>query len=316
MNMTIGVNLIPNGKGFVGRECPKCFQYFKVKPGTGLPTTTCHCPYCGYTGDHKEFVTKDQIEYAKSVALKEINRRIIEPELKKLENSFKELERATRGGFIQIQVKFQRSPLSFPLMDYQEKEVETYVVCDNCGLEFAIYGVFANCPDCGQLNALIIFRKSLEVALKRILLLDSIKEDADLREALLEDALSSGVSAFDAFGKALQLRYPDTLPQKTKNLFQKFQELSEALSNTVGKSLPDIIGQEKFDYIFKMFQVRHIYEHNMGVIDNDFIRKVPALAHLRGRKYPLQQNEIQDFLTFLLETGEKIIRIIEENPVK
>lgn len=315
MDMSIKVSLPPDEQGFTGRECQKCSKYFKVKSGTGLPTSICHCPYCGYAGDNSKFFTKDQIEYAKSKALREVVGRVIEPELRKLEHSFKELERATRGGFIQIKVKTQRSPMRLPLKYYQEKEVETYITCDNCALEFAIYGVFANCPDCGKLNAMIIFRKSIEVARKRIHLLDSIKDEVELQEAILEDALSGGVSTFDALGKVLQSRYPAIFPQKPKNLFQNFKALSDALSKSVGKSLSDIIGKENFEFLFKMFQVRHIYEHNMGVMDDDFVRKVPNFGHLKGRKYPLEQDEIEKFLAVVLETGNRILKI-EEGEVK
>jgi Zn finger protein HypA/HybF involved in hydrogenase expression len=42
---------------------------------------------------------------------------------------------------------------------YQEKILETNIACDNCGLVFSIYGVFSNCPDCGRLNAKVIFEK-------------------------------------------------------------------------------------------------------------------------------------------------------------
>ena len=315
MDMSIKVSLPPGEQGFTGRECPKCYKYFKVKSGTGLPISICHCPYCGYIGDHDGFFTKDQIEYAKSIALREAMGRVIEPGLRKLERSFKELERATRGGFIQIKVKTQRYPVKFPLKYYQEKEVQTYVTCDNCGLEFAIYGVFANCPDCGKLNALIIFRKSIEVAHKRIHLLDSISDEAELQDAILEDALSGGVSTFDALGKVLQSRYPAIFPQKPKNLFQNLKALSDALSKSVGKALSDIVGKENFEFLFKMFQVRHIYEHNMGVIDDDFVRKIPNLGHLKGRKYSLEQDEIEKFLAVILETGNKILKI-EEDKVK
>lgn len=308
--MRIKVKLPPDEHGFTGRECPQCHRYFKVKFGTGLPTTTCHCPYCGYTGVHHRFDTKDQIEYAKSVAVREAMEQLIEPELRKLEQSFKELERATREGFIQIKVETRRSPTIFPLNYYQEKRVETHVACDNCGLEFAVYGVFAGCPDCGKLNALVVFKKSIEVARKRIQLLDSTK-DVDMQNAILEDALSGGVSAFDALGKALQSRYPDVLPQKPKNLFQNLEALSHALSKSVKKSLPDVVGEQSFDLLFKMFQVRHIFEHNLGVVDDDFVRKVPELAHLKGRKYPLKRDATEKFLGDVLEAGNKILKIVE-----
>jgi len=310
--MSIKVSLPSDERGFTGRECPKCFKYFKLKFGTGLPISICHCPYCGHTGDHNEFFTKDQIKYVKSIALREVMKRVVEPELRKLERSFKELERATKGGFIQIEVKTKRSPITFSLKYYQEREVETYVTCDNCGLEFAIYGIFANCPDCGKLNALIIFKKSIEVARKRIHLLDMIEGEDELQEAILEDALSSGVSTFDALGKVLQSRYPDIFPQRPKNLFQNLKALSDALSKSIRKSLSDIIGRENSEFLFKMFQVRHIYEHNMGVIDDDFVRKISNLGHLKGRKYLLKQDEIEKFLAVISGTGEKILKIVED----
>jgi Zn finger protein HypA/HybF involved in hydrogenase expression len=40
-----------------------------------------------------------------------------------------------------------------------QTQVETNIACDNCGLVFSIYGVFSNCPDCGRLNAKVIFEK-------------------------------------------------------------------------------------------------------------------------------------------------------------
>jgi Zn finger protein HypA/HybF involved in hydrogenase expression len=223
--MTIKFNIPTDERGLIGRECPKCQEYFKVKFGTGLPLSTCHCPYCFYTGNNNEFFTKDQIEYAESVALKEAMERVIKPGFRKLERSFKKLESATRGGLIQIKVKTKRSLMVIPHSYYREKEVETYIICDNCGLEFAVYGIFANCPDCGKLNALTILSKSIEVARKRLHILDSIKDEAELQGAILENAISGGVSTFDALGKALQFRYPDNFPQRPKNLFQNLQTL-------------------------------------------------------------------------------------------
>ena len=53
----------------------------------------------------------------------------------------------------------------------------------------------------------------------------------------------------------------------------------------------------------------------MGVIDDDFVRKIPNLGHLKGRKYSLEQDEIEKFLAVILETGNKILKI-EEDKVK
>jgi hypothetical protein len=293
--------------GLTGRECPSCKGYFKVKFGTGLPTSHCICPYCGEKSDHDKFFTQAQIEYAQSIAIKEV----LGPELKKLERSFKELERSTRGGFIQFKVK--TSGFNFPLKYYQEKELETYITCDNCGLEFAVFGVFASCPDCTQLNALVIFNKSIDVAKKRLVLIDSLDEaDVSLKDAILEDSLSGGVSAFDGFGKALRNKYPDKLSLRPKNLFQNVVALSDCLTNTCGKSLSDLVGKSEFEFLIKFFQVRHIYEHNMGVVDSDFVKKVPGLNYLKGKKYPLERTEIEKFLNELSKTGNVLMNFLEK----
>jgi hypothetical protein len=62
-------------QGYLGRECPisECEGYFKIIPGTGLQgVTDCYCPYCGHKGSQNEFFTKDQIEHAKSIAIRQV----------------------------------------------------------------------------------------------------------------------------------------------------------------------------------------------------------------------------------------------------
>lgn len=302
MNRQIEVRFPTDEHGLTGRECPSCRGYFKVKIGTGLPTSECICPYCGEKANHDHFFTQAQIEYAKSVAVREV----LGPELRKLERTFKDLERSTRGGFIQIKVR--TSGFDFPLKYYREKELETHVTCDNCGLEFAIYGVFANCPDCARLNALVIFNKSMEVAKKTLNLINSIdQKEKSLIDATLKGALSGGISSFDAFGKALRIKYPEKLPPKPKNLFQNIPALSEGIKKLLGISLSDLIGKNEYEFLLKYFQVRHIYEHNMGVVDDDFVRNIPSLRHLKGRKFLLEKDEIGKFLDLLKDLGNKLM---------
>jgi len=305
----INVPLPTDENGMIGRQCPnpECGEYFKLKPGTGLQTSECICPYCRYKGQFAEFHTSQQIEYAKSVAVKQL----IEPELRRLQRSLRNLERSTRGSFVHIKVK--TTGLSFPLKLYQERELETQVTCASCGLDFAVYGVFAGCPDCGQLNAAVVFSTSIEVALKRLALLESIEDtDQDLREGVLSDALSGGVSSFDAFGKALRNPNKQLLPERPKNLFQNLAALSNALTKGIGKSLSDVIGEDAEGFLKKIFQVRHIYEHNMGVVDDDFVQRTPDYSYLKGRKYPLEREEVAALLNTLLDSGLKIQKALED----
>jgi hypothetical protein len=54
----------------------------------------------------------------------------------------KGIERATSGGLIQIRVEVRDEWRSIPLALYREREVETDITCEACGLGFAVYGVF------------------------------------------------------------------------------------------------------------------------------------------------------------------------------
>ncbi|MDZ7792118.1 MAG: hypothetical protein U5P10_00070 [Spirochaetia bacterium] len=50
-------------------------------------------------------------------------------------------------------------PVNFTL----EETKKLTVTCNNCGLEFSVYGVFARCPDCANINAFTVFERSLSV---------------------------------------------------------------------------------------------------------------------------------------------------------
>ena len=68
------MTLEPDDQGMIGRQCPQddCGLYFKIRPGTGRDTESIRCPYCRAEGDPSSFFTKDQLDYAISVAARDI----------------------------------------------------------------------------------------------------------------------------------------------------------------------------------------------------------------------------------------------------
>jgi hypothetical protein len=72
------------------------------------------------------------------------------------------------------------------------------------------------------------------------------------------------------------------------------------------------MGQGESDFLMKMFQVRHIFEHNVGVVDDDFVQNVPGSAHLKGRKYKLEREEVERFLNTLLDTSRSLEAAISQ----
>ncbi|MBE0611234.1 MAG: hypothetical protein IH609_17770 [Dehalococcoidia bacterium] len=287
----ISVTLPTDEAGMVGRKCPsaECGLYFKLKPGTGLPTDTCHCPYCGTAGEGPDFTTAEQLEYGTSIAIK----RVMEPVTRGFQDSLKQLERRAPGSLIQFKVT--TSPITFRVSRYFERDLETHVICDGCGLEFAVYGVFASCPDCQRLNALATCLASLNVAEKKLLLSENEELEAELRVALREDVLGSAVASFDAYGKALRRTHPRFLPAKAKpNLFQDLEGLAGALGEMAYPTLDSMVGPDALERLNWFFQARHVYSHNAGVVDERFLAKQPASTGRIGRKLVLPSERLRD----------------------
>jgi hypothetical protein len=291
----IAVSMEPDEDGYLGRECPieTCLGYFKITVGTGVKgPAPCHCPYCGHVGDHKTFWTREQIDYARSMAIRKVTD-AVRKDLKSLE-----FEHKPKGPFgIGISLKLQPgSP--HPIQYYREKELETHVVCANCTLRYAIYGVFGWCPDCGVHNSSQILSKNLELAQKEIALAETV--DKDLAEHLLGDALENVVSVFDGFGRVIS---------EQKGRETRFQNLSGARRNieeAFGFDFADVLSEPDWKFISRMFQKRHLISHKMGVIDEDYIAKADDPDAVVGRKVQLQRDEVENAIGIVRKLGDRL----------
>ena len=288
MNKEIQIEFKSDEKGMVGRQCPagECGSYFKLKPGSGLNTDVTRCPYCENESASGDFLTTDQREYAISVAAREM----VSPLVKRFVRNVERLNRHQPRGLIRLDVSVRHEPVS--LHHYLEKRLETEVTCDKCGLDFAVYGVFASCPGCGRLNALTIFLSSLDTARKKLELSRDESLDEDLRLDLLKDSLNGPVAAFDAYGKALRTNRTITSLSARPNLFQNIEALDVDLQAAGFPSVEQLMGSSIWEDLRWFFQARHIYTHRAGVVDDRFVSKQPTYAHMLGRVLPLDADRI------------------------
>jgi hypothetical protein len=288
--------------GYVGRECPQpeCLGFFKIKFGTGLKEAVpCHCPYCGCTDDHSKFWTQEQIGYARSIMLNTVN--------KALRKDVKEMDRrlrhSSRNSLIKFGVSFKGR--SHPIRYYQEKELETHIICDRCTLQYAIYGVFAYCPDCGIHNSLQILKKNLELAKREIALAKKV-EDTDLAEHLIADALENAVSAFDGFGReACRIHAAiASEPAKANNLsFQNLSRVQENLQKLFGLNLAAGLAVEEWTLVVRCIQKRHLLAHKMGVVDEAYLSVTKDSEAIIGRKVSIKWDEVPTLLVYLEKLG-------------
>lgn len=288
--MELKVELTPDEHGYIGRECPDCEKYFKVKPGTGvLDATDCHCPYCNSIAPIDHFFTKQQIEYAQSVALNHISRELL--------GMMKKMERKPdRNAFISIGITVKGSPT--PITYYSEQELEERVTCSSCTLEYTIYGAFGFCPDCGIHNSTQIVSANFELALKLIEL--AAQADEDVRKKLIENALEDVISAFDGFGRE---RCSIVAPKVS---FQNISAAKDKLSSSLNLDISSGLTPDQWDFVCEQFQKRHLLAHRMGVIDEEYIRKTGCSSELEGRKVSITNNDVKELVKLLKAVASNI----------
>jgi hypothetical protein len=291
----ISIRLQPDKDGYMGRECPvtQCLGYFKVTPGTGIKVAApCICPYCGHNGPAKTFYTKEQIAYAKSLAMRKITD-AFRADLKSLEFDHK-----PSGGFgIGMSLKLQPSSPR-PIRYYREKQLETEVVCDRCTLRYAIYGVFGWCPDCGVHNSLQILTKNLDLARKELAL--AATTDAELAAHLVGDALENVVAAFDGFGREI-------CSQKAADItFQNLLAARRKVQETFAVDIADGLPPDDWDRACRAFQKRHLLAHKMGVIDAEYIKKANDPAAVAGRKINVTPHEVEAAIGIVEAMGRRL----------
>lgn len=291
----VNVPMRPDKDGYLGRECPnpECEEYFKITPGTGVKgPAPCHCPYCGHTGDSKTFFTQEQIEYAKSVAFRKFAD-AFHQELKSLERDIH--PRGPFGFGLSIKVT-QGAPV--PIRWYREKNLETEIVCDQCGLRYAIYGVFGWCPDCGVHNSLQILGKNLELAKKKLALAGTV--ESDLAEMVVVDALAGIVSGFDGFGREF------CSDGENRASFQNLEGGRKRVQQQFGFDMADAVTEEEWRSACRSFQKRHLLAHRMGVIDEEYVQKASDASAVVGRKVMLAPEEVTALVGIVERIGKRL----------
>ena len=295
VNGRFSIPINPDKDGFTGRECPqsKCEGYFKIECGTGLEghNLPCHCPYCGHIAGHDHFWTKEQIEYAESVAMRKFTD-AVRRDLRKMEFDIK-----PKGPFgIGMSLKLKPgSPV--PIRHYREKQLETEVICAVCTLRYSVYGVFAFCPDCGLHNSLQILEKNIELIAKMIDLAEGMEEDVS--RGLVENGLEDCVSVFDGFGRELCRVYAKATKNRTIAERISFQNLVGArrnLRDALGIDLSCQIPADEWQSLVRAFQQRHLIAHRMGVVDHDYIAKSGDNEAVVGRRIGIAPDEVRNIL--------------------
>lgn len=305
----MSVQIPTDEKGLTGRQCPGCSSFFKIEFGTGLSEEDlpCYCPYCGHKADHSEFFTSEQIEYAKSVAVRSITDAVFK-DFKKLEFNHK-----PKGAFgIGLSLKVQRSRVP-AIKYYQEETLETEIVCANCTLHYSVFGVFAYCPDCATHNSFQVLDQNFALLEKQVALAE--REGGELGRQLIEDALENAVSVFDAFGREtckLISEGDSTLINLQGISFQNLEAAYKKVLKLLSIDLKEQLEDGEWDKLLVCFQKRHLLTHTLGVVDLAYINKSGDRSARVGTRVQVSILEVRTLVDILRKVSRVLWRALND----
>lgn len=289
------IPLKPDGDGMVGRECPNTWcqpRYFKmsmkIPDGKAemiedISQIDVTCPYCGTVANMQNYHTRSQLEWVKSMIIKDVTKTIQNT----LENSFKPIHSASSGMF-SVNISYKPDPLP-SVRHYIEEKLKRTVTCDNCGYNYAVYGISFHCPLCGEGNLTQHLNRSAEIIKIMIEEAGRIGEERgqEIEQQMIGNALEDVVGLFEAFLKHIyQYKVRNQYSKeeaeiKIRKIHVNFQRLDGATAlfhKDLDFELFAKCNQKDIAFLQEQFLKRHILTHNLGLVDRKYMERAHVYA--------------------------------------
>jgi hypothetical protein len=296
--------------GLFGRQCPnaECKHHFKVnmKDFEDFGKSLMNCVYCGSTGSSVDFLTNNQLEYARSIAartmLDSIGRHLKQYEINPEPNAF-----------LSIGLKID---YTLPeIRSYIEEDVKRSIKCQECNRSYSVYGVSYFCPFCGKRNAIEVFNENVITILAMLeieKLIDEERLDDFIQDGFItkiqENALKQSITIFEFYCKkkfvarkmltSTGLNEEDIL-KSIGNSFQNIDKAHNLLSSNFDYDIKAVLLPNELIRLKKLFAKRHILTHYDGIIDSKYIWETQEDPSLEGKRLTINAHDVKSLLNYL-----------------
>jgi hypothetical protein len=315
---SMSIPLPTDADGRMARVCPSqaCSPgYFKVTPGTGIVggQTIVYCPYCRGEAEPSDYLTESQMRFAKDVMMREAHEgigRMVNEALGVGASG----RRTLGGGLIKIDLTVKQNGRPMVHRPFHEA-LQRAVICPNCGLDHAVFGLAVWCSDCGQDIFLTHVNAELNVVKSMLSDVGRRRNDLGPRVAArdIENCLEDAVSIYEAVFRALfsrclrargitEIELQSILAKKIANKFQNVRFSGEIVERELGLNPFEGIGEQPLQELIHTFEKRHAITHNLGVVDRKYLERMRS-AEREGREVMVSPSEI----TKAIETTIEVI---------
>lgn len=287
---------VPTDKGFMGRECnnPECRRYFKVH--SDFLKSSMFCPYCGMEFPNDSLWTTEQKKYVEQVA-NEKGKEIFHNKVDAMMSDFAR----TMANNPLMKVKFK--PTNYKAKEiipqYKEKEVDSELTCPQCNFIFQVYGLFGYCPGCRSENLLVY---DANLAIIRLEFEKSKEPRRDLRHSY-----NDLVATFESFCRKSAAK---VTTESTR--FQSLFDTRKFFKDLLGVDIFHHLSTDELLTLRRIFQKRHINEHEGGIVNEKYVQMIPEDAELLKQPVPLSIEEFISGAAALRKVLDKLSRSIEK----
>jgi DNA-directed RNA polymerase subunit RPC12/RpoP len=293
---SVCVNLISDREGMWGRHCPSCDSYFRTKQ----PGRLMACPYCGFKANNVVFTTAPQ-------------RRFLGHYLTTLFS----LDNNQPSAVLDISSILQDLNSEAPDWLYTEERQQSTYKCANCGVTYDILGLYGSCCNCSKYNGQLVFDEIITSIKNQFEQVNSDVHDRTER-ALEWEKFVRCISEFEALGNDIVRRlltFPMTNKRRNELNQLSFQRIGDAvkkIEDWYSIKIWEEFREDEAKFINLMFQRRHIFTHQAGRVDAEYMKNTGDSSVKIGQILRLRSNEIKRLLPLLQKMGMNLIAGFEE----
>ena len=289
---SIPVWLISDREGLWGRTCPDCQSYFR---------TNCigdtHCPYCGFSDKGLAFTTANQLRYIERIC-----------------NAYIEALNGGQNVTVDLNAVIDELPDNRPQWMYSEERQQTRFDCRDrdCRTTVDILGEYGGCPRCGKRNLSDVFEAKISGLESQFTEVDETLTERHEREVEWEKLLRCA-SEFEAMANDIKrqlLSLPAIAKRKgelEQTNFLRIETANARFLNWYGFEILDGISLDDRRFLNTMFNRRHIFAHNAGRVDQEYLDNTGDNSVRLNEKIRVKSKEIRRLIPLVKQAGRNLI---------
>jgi hypothetical protein len=285
-----------DSRGKFGHQCPRCQGYWRSAGGGQV------CPYCGLRATKHDFLTNAQRRYAYLYC-------------RKLQDALAQEEDGDHIIDMDAVADAAGKDTEKPPFYYAEESQQKQYNCSECGEFNDILGRFAYCSVCGTRNDLNELENDIIPPIRTALNNGGVPSDS----------LKAICSAFDTFvaqyTEQLIKNRPMRSARRERIRKMRFHDLAMTRKELIGGFDIDICdGLTEGDIAdaTRMFQRRHVYEHNGGEVDEKYLRDSGDTSVRLKQTIRETQGAVHEFANLVLRVARNLHRCFHDifEPIK